>query len=480
MDDPIDYPAAHDLLDARLYLQVVEILQQQQVANEQRGDRTAVYMLGMAQRLCEACHQFHLEANQHQHAREEANKREREFRQYIHAFLDLLSRRQQPQLPGGQEQLSESEMIEPQPLESIAPPPEEHPSLWQRLQSFLECIFTPLVSISTRKTARAAGEPEPPSCEETELSAPFSQEDSFSPTSDSESPISDRNEPGPFTPTSSEITAQETAVTSAAEAAQQRGPSSPSLAVHCLGPFRVQNNCKSITAWPGRKCMSVFKYLILHRRQPVHSEILMDLFWSEATPEAARHNLHQAIYQLRRTLQSDNAEFDYVLYKNGGYYLNPEITIWLDSEVFRAHYKAGQRLDREGRRTKAVRAYEAADALYGGEFLTEDRYEDWPLLQREQLRHAHLDILDRLSRYYFTEEEFIICIAFCQKILNEDRCREDAHRRLMRSYVQQGQRYMAIRQYHLCVEALAEDLNVQPMPITVELYQEIQESDAQF
>jgi DNA-binding SARP family transcriptional activator len=85
-----------------------------------------------------------------------------------------------------------------------------------------------------------------------------------------------------------------------------------------------------------------------------------------------------------------------------------------------------------------------------------------------------MDILDRLSCHYFEQREMALCISYCQKILLEDNCREDAHRRLMRCYLIQGQRYLAIRQYHICVEAVQQELEVPPMPATTALFQEIQ------
>jgi DNA-binding SARP family transcriptional activator len=107
-------------------------------------------------------------------------------------------------------------------------------------------------------------------------------------------------------------------------------------------------------------------------------------------------------------------------------------------------------------------------------------YEDWAVVHRQNLKHAHLDMLDRLSRYYFDQAQWAMCITYCHKILVEDNCREDAHRRLMRCYLHQGQPHLALRQYHLCAETLERELAVPPMPATVELYDEIQKSRNQF
>jgi hypothetical protein len=43
----------------------------------------------------------------------------------------------------------------------------------------------------------------------------------------------------------------------------------------------------------------------------------------------------------------------------------------------------------------------------------------------------------------------------------------------MRCYSRQGQPYLALRQYHLCVETLQAELEVSPMDETLDLYRRI-------
>jgi DNA-binding SARP family transcriptional activator len=43
----------------------------------------------------------------------------------------------------------------------------------------------------------------------------------------------------------------------------------------------------------------------------------------------------------------------------------------------------------------------------------------------------------------------------------------------MRCYSRQGQPYLALRQYHLCMETLQKELDVPPMDETLALYQRI-------
>ncbi len=51
--------------------------------------------------------------------------------------------------------------------------------------------------------------------------------------------------------------------------------------------------------------------------------------------------------------------------------------------------------------------------------------------------------------------------------------REEAHRCLMRCYYCQGQRCLALRQYHLCIKCLREELDVSPANATTVPYLQI-------
>jgi pentatricopeptide repeat protein len=68
------------------------------------------------------------------------------------------------------------------------------------------------------------------------------------------------------------------------------------------------------------------------------------------------------------------------------------------------------------------------------------------------------------------------CIAVAQLILQQDPCREDAHRLLMRCYAQQGRVHEALRQFELCSRAFATTLGGGPSWATVELHRSIRTS----
>jgi DNA-binding SARP family transcriptional activator len=95
------------------------------------------------------------------------------------------------------------------------------------------------------------------------------------------------------------------------------------------------------------------------------------------------------------------------------------------------------------------------------------------VLTRERLRLAYLDTLDRISHLYFSHAQYAACAELCQRIIERDLCREDAHRRLMRCYSRQGQPHLALRQYRACADALEAELGVEPAPATTALHERI-------
>jgi DNA-binding SARP family transcriptional activator len=244
------------------------------------------------------------------------------------------------------------------------------------------------------------------------------------------------------------------------------------LNVHLLGRLEVRLDDLAVDDWPSGRGRSLFKYLVTHRDPWPRREQLMEAFWPWATPAAARNSLNVAVHGLRRPFR-DTAGVEVVVLEDGSYRLGPGLRLWLDSDEFERHAAGGRRLEAAGDLAGAASEYERALALYQGDFLADDPYEDWPALTREYLLLAWLDVLDRLSALYFRQDQYGACVALCRLLVERDRCREDAHRRLMRCFTRQGQPYLALRQFQACADALSEDLGVDPDPSTVALAERI-------
>lgn len=245
------------------------------------------------------------------------------------------------------------------------------------------------------------------------------------------------------------------------------------LVVYGLGTFQVYQNGQFLVNWSNRKGRQLLKYMILHRAKPVDKEILMELFWPDVKPEAARNNLNVTIYNLRQALQRPNDTFSYILFLDNCYLFNPDLRVWVDFEAFLGHFRDGRRCEKSNDPAGAATCFRAAERLYQGELYAEDRYDDWIMPQRLVMQEHYLEMVDWLVRYYLEQRNFDTCIELCRRQLAVDVCYEDAHRHLMLCYTEQGQYYLAMRQYQLCAEQLREQLDMAPGPETTKLYMRI-------
>ncbi len=239
--------------------------------------------------------------------------------------------------------------------------------------------------------------------------------------------------------------------------------------VRCFGRFEVLRSGEPIEYWRRAKAKMLLKYLVA-RRQPVPRDVLLDLLWPEGDPQMAGNGLRVVLHALRQSLGGES--HDWIVLEGNNYRLHPRSPVWVDVEEFQTNYALGRRLERQ-QPAVAMRHFETAEDLYRDDYLIEDLYEEWTLARREELKDQYLMLLVKLADYASQQDDPEGCIMRCHKILQKDRCREDAHRRLMRSYARLGQRSQALHWYDVCVDTLESVLDVEPSEQTRELHQQI-------
>jgi DNA-binding SARP family transcriptional activator len=65
------------------------------------------------------------------------------------------------------------------------------------------------------------------------------------------------------------------------------------------------------------------------------------------------------------------------------------------------------------------------------------------------------------------------CLAYAQRVLAHDPCREDAPRLVMRCHVWRGERAQALHQYRVCADILRAAFGTTPEPATVALFEQV-------
>ncbi len=135
------------------------------------------------------------------------------------------------------------------------------------------------------------------------------------------------------------------------------------------------------TAWRLKKARELVKLLALAPRHRLHREQVMDELWRDRAPDAAANNLHQAVYVVRRALESGAIEV-----RDETLHLVAEV------DVDRLELAAA-----DARRLGTPTAYRSALSLYEGELLPENRYEDWAEARRGELAHLVAELTQELA-----------------------------------------------------------------------------------
>lgn len=236
------------------------------------------------------------------------------------------------------------------------------------------------------------------------------------------------------------------------------------LQLALLGGFAARPASGPALSLPRKKSEALLAYLAMHTGQAQARDKLAALLWGDASDTRARHSLRQALVALRRAIPRGRAP---LLVEDGdAVALNPAA---VDVDV--ARFEA---LIADGTPDALAQAAE----LYRGDLLeglaiTEPRYEEWLLPERERLRELALEALVRLlahrTRAGATDEAVQTAI----RALGLDPAQEAVHRSLMRLYAHQGRRGAALRQYQVCVRVLERELGVEPEPETRRLYREL-------
>jgi DNA-binding SARP family transcriptional activator len=122
--------------------------------------------------------------------------------------------------------------------------------------------------------------------------------------------------------------------------------------------------------------------------------------------------------------------------------------------------------------------FAAAVALYGGDYLPDDLYEDWTIELRERLRSAYQRLLLAWSEVLAGRGAYEQAIEVTEHLLRLAPSLETAHCTLMGYYAAAGWRDRAVQQYRRCATVLLHELGTEPGPETQQLYRRILLSQA--
>jgi predicted ATPase/DNA-binding SARP family transcriptional activator len=238
----------------------------------------------------------------------------------------------------------------------------------------------------------------------------------------------------------------------------------PRLNFHLLGPPQVSREGMTIPKLTSAKAQALLYYLAMTGRLQPRS-VLASLLWSEQGETEARGNLRKAIQPLREHLA------DYLVLEGELMGFSSSQRYWVDAVEFATQLSAAN--------TAGPAQLQAALALYHGDFLEgfyvreAAEFEAWMLTQRARLRELLLQGHAALAEQHASQGDLPQAIAAARRLLELEPWREEVHRQLMIWLAHSGQRSAALAQYELCRRALIEELDVEPAPATIELYERL-------
>jgi DNA-binding SARP family transcriptional activator len=243
---------------------------------------------------------------------------------------------------------------------------------------------------------------------------------------------------------------------------------SADVAIRTLGAFRVLRGGQPVplASWQSKKARTLVKMLVSRRGRATTRDQLMDALWPDEPPAAVTRRLSVALATARAVLDPEHRyPADYFLVAEKDAVRLDLANVQVDVDCFLRQAAFGLDLHRAGRLAEARDALGEAEAAYGGDFLEEDRYEDWAAPMREEARAAYHTVTMTLAEIAICAGDHAAAVRHYLRVLESDEHNEPAHLGLVAALDQDGRHGEARRAYRVYTERMAQiEVPVAPFP----------------
>lgn len=237
-----------------------------------------------------------------------------------------------------------------------------------------------------------------------------------------------------------------------------------SVFIHSLGAFEVwrgENRIRS-NEWQRDKAKKLFQLLLIFRDEWLQRDQIIDKLWPDLPQDVAIRDFKVALNALTKALEPNRpkgANPFFIIRNDTLYSINPHAKVWWDADLFEI---LAERAD--------IDSLEEAFSMYKGEFLTDNLYDEWTIMKREELKKTIIQVIDKLSALYLQAGEFDKVIRICELSLKIDTTWEPAYRNLMNAYASKENQAQISLVYQRMKNALKEELGVKPSDASEQLF----------
>jgi DNA-binding SARP family transcriptional activator len=199
----------------------------------------------------------------------------------------------------------------------------------------------------------------------------------------------------------------------------------------------------------------------------MHRERLQDLLWPNFLADAAYNNFRKVLHLARHALEPQlppKGTSAYLRFADDILSLSLD-RVWIDADEF-------ERGAEEAIASGDTAVGDDALALYGGELLPGDRFEEWSATRRNTLERLRERLLLRLAATLEDHGALAESIEKLSQVLDRDPLHEEALLRMMQLHLLAGNRQEVLRQYDVYRALLREELDAEPSAETQALYAE--------
>jgi ATP/maltotriose-dependent transcriptional regulator MalT/two-component SAPR family response regulator len=246
--------------------------------------------------------------------------------------------------------------------------------------------------------------------------------------------------------------------------------------VQMFGGLRVWLGNREIsdTDWARPRARAMFCYLLLQDGKPIPIETLLEEFWHDQEPEAARNSLRVATTQVRHALEPDEKRKGvsrYLVIEDETYRLELGAGAWQDRQVF--EWLARRILDGNGTQDERIQSSERALQIASDPLLPEYRYWDWAVVEDEHLRSLRRDLRLRLIQDYLECNQPESALKVARDAYQEDSLDEPVIRLLLQTLVATDRHQEARCLYQRLQNDLQQHFQIAPDKRTQTLAQQL-------